>query len=94
SVIGAWQYSRISQVCGGGRPEKVIVFLKSGEQAKLAPQTNLDRQLVELAFRRGSKLRFQSIDGKDGQFLVIDTSQIDHLYVGSRISELSVSTPP
>jgi hypothetical protein len=89
-VVGAFQYSKISQSFGGGRPEKVIVFLKPGEATNLPVQTILDGKMVDLLFRRGSKFGFRLGDTNDGQILVIDQSQIDHLYVGRKIQEFDL----
>lgn len=87
-LIGAWQYKNISQNFGGGRPQKVVVFLKPGSPAILPTHVSLEGRVVDLLFRRGSKLGFKEPNSSEDQILVIDLAQIDRLYIGHRITEL------
>jgi hypothetical protein len=90
-IFCSLQYNKISQSFGGGRPEKVIVFLKSEQPANTSSSFNLDGKVADLLFRRGTKLGFRVANMSEGQFVVIDQSQIDHLYVGNKIQGLDLS---
>ena len=90
-MFGLSQFGNISQSFGGGRPEKVIVFLRSGQPADTSSRIDLEGKVVDLLFRRGMKLGFRTANMVEGQVLVIDQSQVDHLYVGKKIQGLDLS---
>ncbi len=66
----------------------MIVALKPGSTVKLPTQVSPEGKVVELLFRRGSKLGFKIPGSSDGQILILDQSQIDYLYAGRDIQKL------
>ena len=86
-TVGTLAYGRISQQFGGGRPEKVVLFLKPGVTAILPNGKHLESGILKVLFRRGSKLGITSSDTEGGGILILDDSQIDHLYVGKAIEK-------
>jgi hypothetical protein len=87
-VQGVVQYPSIAQRFGGGLPEQVMVFLKKDVPAKLPSQTEINGQVMDLVFRRGTKLGLKAERWKNDHVLVIDVDRIDRMYVGSRVREL------
>jgi hypothetical protein len=90
-IFAALGYGKVSQDFGGGKPERVVVFLKPGQSADLPSQVSVEGKVVNLVFRRGSKFGFRASDSSDGHILVIDQDKIDRLYVGNRIDDLDLS---
>lgn len=90
-ILGVLLYRRVSQDFGGGKPEKVIVFLKPGQSGNLPSQGSVEGKVVNLVFRRGSKFGFRASDSNDDQTLVIDQDKIDRLYVGTKIDKIDLS---
>jgi hypothetical protein len=51
----------------------------------------IEGKVVELAFRRGSKLGFKAYTSCDNRYVVIDQEKIDTMYVGEKLKELDAS---
>lgn len=89
-MFGIVIYPKVRQSFGGGKPEKAIVFLKQGHSATLPSLENIDGKMVNIVFRKGTKIGFQNIDSKNNNILVIDQEKIDRLYVGNKINEIDI----
>lgn len=87
-IQGVLQYPNIAQRFGGGKPEPVMVFLKKDVQIKLPSQTEITGQVMDLVFRRGTKIGLKAEKWKGDHVLVIDIDKIEKMYVGKRITEL------
>lgn len=90
-VFGVRQYPVVTQAFGGGKPEKAIVVLKDGLSVDLPSRGTVEGKVVELAFRRGSKLGFKAYTSSDNRFVVIDQEKIDRMYVGEKLEELDAA---
>lgn len=51
----------------------------------------MEGKVVDLVFRRGSKLGFKEVGSQESQILVIDQEQVDHLYVGKALDKLDLA---
>ena len=87
-IQGVFQYPNISQHFGGGKPEKVIVFLKKGNSLLLPSQQNLEGRIVDLVFHRGTKYGFKAESWSPSHIVVIDQDKVDRIYAGSGVKEL------
>jgi len=91
-VFGYLQYDKVAQPFGGGKPEDAVVFLKQPATTSQDEFSRIDGQLVQIVFRRGSKIGIRISNMTANQFLVLDASQFDHVYTGKQIKEFKLPT--
>jgi hypothetical protein len=89
--VGTIGYKHISQVFGGGKPEPAIVFLKTEKLGKLPSLEPISGQIVDIVFRRGSKIGIKKHKYSEYHLIVIDQSDIDRIYCGKGIFQLDPS---
>ena len=90
-IQGFVTYPIMPQSMGGGRPEKVLIFLKNNNAEPLPDYGQLNGHLVDLIFKRQSKLGVRSITSGDRNILIIDDSAIDHIYAGPNLEQIDTN---